>query len=168
MARSVADRRTIAVFAGHAARDLPAWIQQRTRMKFVTIDTAGGPVGCDSVGVDKNERSTVPYTALIAATPLVDGNIGRSLDYRRHRPRPCRDEDGDPGHCIARGISVRGPVRSRPPRRRRYAGGVGELVDGSPLLSRWKAGRQARRHGRVFGDRRSSGLLVRRAPRMPR
>ena len=73
MARSVADRRTAAIFAGHAAGGLPAWIQQRTRMKFVTIDTAGGPVGCDSVGIDKNERSTVPYTALIAATPLVEG-----------------------------------------------------------------------------------------------
>ena len=34
---------------------------------------AGVPVRRDSVGIDKNERSTVPYAAFVAATPLVDG-----------------------------------------------------------------------------------------------
>ena len=41
MIRSFADKRTAAIFAGHAVRGLPASIQQRARMKLVTIDAAG-------------------------------------------------------------------------------------------------------------------------------
>ena len=41
MIRSFADKRTAAIFAGHAVRGLPGSIQQRARMKLVTIDAAG-------------------------------------------------------------------------------------------------------------------------------
>ena len=41
MIRSFADKRAAAVFAGHAARGLPASIQQRARMKLLLIDAAG-------------------------------------------------------------------------------------------------------------------------------
>ena len=41
MIRSFADKRTAAIFAGHAVRGLPASIQQRARLKLVTIDAAG-------------------------------------------------------------------------------------------------------------------------------
>lgn len=41
MIRSFADKRTAAIFAGHAVRGLPVSIQQRARLKLVTIDAAG-------------------------------------------------------------------------------------------------------------------------------
>ena len=41
MIRSFVDKRTVAIFAGHAVRGLPASIQQRARMKLVIIDAAG-------------------------------------------------------------------------------------------------------------------------------
>lgn len=41
MIRSFADKRTAAIFAGHAVRGLPTSIQQRARLKLVTIDAAG-------------------------------------------------------------------------------------------------------------------------------
>ena len=41
MIRSFADKRTVAIFAGHAVRGLPGSIQQRARMKLVSIDAAG-------------------------------------------------------------------------------------------------------------------------------
>ena len=40
MIRSFADKRTAAIFAGHAVRGLPESIQQRARMKLVAIDAA--------------------------------------------------------------------------------------------------------------------------------
>ena len=42
MIRSFADKRTAAIFAGHAVRGLPGSIQQRAWMKLVAIDAAGG------------------------------------------------------------------------------------------------------------------------------
>ena len=41
MIGSFADKRAAAVFAGHAVRGLPASIQQRARMKLLSIDAAG-------------------------------------------------------------------------------------------------------------------------------
>ncbi|MDE0032545.1 MAG: type II toxin-antitoxin system RelE/ParE family toxin [Deltaproteobacteria bacterium] len=41
MVRSFADKRTAAVFAGHAVRNLPMQIQRRTRTKLLLIDAAG-------------------------------------------------------------------------------------------------------------------------------
>ena len=38
--RTFADKRTAAVFAGHGVRGLPASIQQRARMKLLTLDAA--------------------------------------------------------------------------------------------------------------------------------
>ena len=40
MIRSFADKRTAAVFAGHAVRRLPAGIQSRARSKLLAIDAA--------------------------------------------------------------------------------------------------------------------------------
>ena len=41
MIGSFADKRSAAIFAGHAARGLPQSIQQRARMKLLLIDAAG-------------------------------------------------------------------------------------------------------------------------------
>lgn len=40
MIRSFADKRTAAVFAGHAVRDLPHQIQTRARAKLLALDAA--------------------------------------------------------------------------------------------------------------------------------
>ena len=40
MIRSFADKRTAALFVGHAVRDLPNQIQRRTRAKLLAIDAA--------------------------------------------------------------------------------------------------------------------------------
>ena len=40
MIRSFADKRTAAIFAGYAVRDLPWQIQRRARAKLLTIDAA--------------------------------------------------------------------------------------------------------------------------------
>jgi len=40
--KSFADKRTAAIFAGHAVRDLPQQIQRRTRAKLMTVDAAKG------------------------------------------------------------------------------------------------------------------------------
>ena len=41
MIKSFADKRTAAVFAGHAVRNLPMQIQRRARTKLLLIDVAG-------------------------------------------------------------------------------------------------------------------------------
>ena len=41
MIKSFADKRTAAVFSGHAVRGLPAQIQRRARAKLLVIDAAG-------------------------------------------------------------------------------------------------------------------------------
>lgn len=41
MIGSFADKRSAAIFTGHAARGLPQSIQQRARMKLLSIDAAG-------------------------------------------------------------------------------------------------------------------------------
>ncbi len=41
MLKSFADKRTAAVFAGHAVRGLPHQIQRRARAKLLMIDAAG-------------------------------------------------------------------------------------------------------------------------------
>ncbi len=40
MIRSFADKRTAAIFAGHAVRDLPQQMQRRARAKLLAIDAA--------------------------------------------------------------------------------------------------------------------------------
>ena len=40
MIRSFADKRTAAIFVGHAVRDLPQQIQRRARAKLLAIDAA--------------------------------------------------------------------------------------------------------------------------------
>ena len=40
MIRSFADKRTAAIFAGHAVRDLPQQMQRRARAKLLVIDAA--------------------------------------------------------------------------------------------------------------------------------
>jgi toxin HigB-1 len=40
MIRSFADKRTAALFVGHAVRDLPNQIQRRARAKLLAIDAA--------------------------------------------------------------------------------------------------------------------------------
>lgn len=40
MIKSFADKRTAAIFAGHAVRDLPLQIQRRARAKLLAIDAA--------------------------------------------------------------------------------------------------------------------------------
>ncbi len=42
MIKSFADKRTAAIFAGHAVRDLPQQIQRRTRAKLMAVDAAKG------------------------------------------------------------------------------------------------------------------------------
>ena len=41
MIKSFADKRTAAVFAGHAVRNLPMQIQRRARVKLLLVDAAG-------------------------------------------------------------------------------------------------------------------------------
>ena len=41
MIKSFADKRTAAIFAGHAVRGLPVQLQRRARAKLLAIDAAG-------------------------------------------------------------------------------------------------------------------------------
>lgn len=43
MIKSFADKRTAAIFAGYAVRDLPQQVQRRARAKLLAIDAASRP-----------------------------------------------------------------------------------------------------------------------------